>query len=645
MSGRCERTPAAATRRGTSGSGPRSRSGTKSQLLGRRVVPAELEADLQDQGVAEEKTERHEGIDVPLVGHQQGDRYRDGEVRDGGDARDRSLAPVHPIRTSLTSLANESLRQKHHRHRRSDSLKLVTRAGIAWVSRAKLHRNLQALDETGRKLQGFPARLQVCTADCSRSINSDGHEGCRYPGAVSVVLRGARAQAHALRIARAELLRPDGPAHDGRHAAVQALLPRRGDPAREAADELPEVLPHDRHRERGHDAPPPDLLRDARQLLDWGLLQAGRGRVRARAVDEGVRLLAGGHLDQRLRGRQGTRARARRGGDRVLALGRHPRGAHRPARPRGQLLAVGTDRSLRALLRALPRPRPRLRPGCGPPRRRHRALPRVLEPRVHAVRAPGGRRAARAALAEHRHRHGTRPHGGSPPGGRVGLRDRPLPPADRAGGGALRPELRRGLPDHAGAADPRRPRTRRDLPVGGRRGPVERGPRLHPAPDHAARDPAGPRARHRRPVRGAAVRARDRGYGRALPGPEGRVADHRALGARGGGELRPHARAGRAVARGARRARQGGQHVVGRGRRRVQAARHLRLPLRDDQGAARRGGPLGRRPGLRGADGARPRGLAQRDGSRGRRRRPARAARGRAPLREGRGLPDALHRL
>ena len=40
---------------------------------------------------------------------------------------------------------------------------------------------------------------------------------------------------------------------------------------------------------------------------------------------------------------------------------------------------------------------PGLRPRQRPPGRRHRALPRVLEPRVHAVRAPGGRLAARAA--------------------------------------------------------------------------------------------------------------------------------------------------------------------------------------------------------------------------------------------------------
>ena len=47
---------------------------------------------------------------------------------------------------------------------------------------------------------------------------------------------------------------------------------------------LPEVLPHARHRERRHDDPAPDLLRDARQLLDRRVLQAGRGRVRLGAL-------------------------------------------------------------------------------------------------------------------------------------------------------------------------------------------------------------------------------------------------------------------------------------------------------------------------------------------------------------------------
>ena len=38
--------------------------------------------------------------------------------------------------------------------------------------------------------------------------------------------------------------------------------------------------------------------------------------------------------------------------------------------------------------------------------------------------------------------------------------------------------------------------------------------------------------------------------------------------------------------------REGRRDLLGRGRRRLPPARHLRLPLRPDQGAARRGGPL-----------------------------------------------------
>ena len=57
------------------------------------------------------------------------------------------------------------------------------------------------------------------------------------------------------------------------------------------------------------------------------------------------------------------------------------------------------------------------------------------------------------------------------------------------------------------------------------------------------------------------------------------------------------------------------------GRRGIQAARHIRLPLRADEGDARRGGARGRRPGLRGADGR---------GAQGRPRRPPHPRDGRA---------------
>ena len=317
----------------------------------------------------------------------------------------------------------------------------------------------------------------------------------------------------------------------------------------------------------------------------------------------GLRDGPGADLGDGLRRRRGARARPRRGGDRDLAGGRRARGADRPPRPRGQLLAGGPDRPLRPLLGALPRPRRGLRRRRRAPRRRHRPLPRVLEPRLHDLRPRRGRRPDRAADAQHRHRHGPRPDGGDPPGRPLGLRDRPDPAAGRPRRGALRPLLRRGRRGHPGDADRRRPLARRRLPDRRRRRPLERGPRLHPAPDHAAGDPAGPHARPRGALAGPLRRADDRDHGRRLPGAGRRARDDRPLGRRRGGELRPHAGARHRAARAAGRRGEGGGDLLDRRRRRLQAARHLRLPLRPDQGAARRAGPLGRRPRLRGADG------------------------------------------
>ena len=119
---------------------------------------------------------------------------------------------------------------------------------------------------------------------------------------------------------------------------------------------------------------------------------------------------------------------------------------------------------------------------------------------------------------------GARPDGGDPPGRPLGLRDRPGAAADRPRRGALRPLLRGGRRRHAGDADRRRPLARRHLPDRRRRRPLERGPRLHPAPDHAARDPAGPRPRPRVAVARPLRRAHDRDHGRRLPGAEARSA-------------------------------------------------------------------------------------------------------------------------
>ena len=92
----------------------------------------------------------------------------------------------------------------------------------------------------------------------------------------------------------------------------------------------------------------------------------------------------------------------------------------------------------------------------------------------------------------------------------VGVRERPVPAAGGAGRGALGPALRRGPGRHAGVARARRPRPRDDLPDRRRRRPVERGPRLHPAPGDAPCDPAGPLDRPRVAVPGAVRRPRDR---------------------------------------------------------------------------------------------------------------------------------------
>ena len=121
----------------------------------------------------------------------------------------------------------------------------------------------------------------------------------RDPRDLPALLREPRPPAAALGLARAGDLRSLGAPDHGGHASAQALLRRPGGAAAPSPDELSEVLPHDRHRERRQHVAAPHLLRDARQLLDRGLLQAGRRRVRARAVDGGLRLPPGGHLDHR----------------------------------------------------------------------------------------------------------------------------------------------------------------------------------------------------------------------------------------------------------------------------------------------------------------------------------------------------------
>ena len=106
-------------------------------------------------------------------------------------------------------------------------------------------------------------------------------------------------------------------------------------------------------------------------------------RVCLGAVDRGVRLHARGHLDHRVRGRRGAGPRSRPGGDRRVAGDRDPARADRRVPALGELLAGRAAGAVRAVLGALSGPRRRPRQGRRPARRRQRALPGVLEPRVH----------------------------------------------------------------------------------------------------------------------------------------------------------------------------------------------------------------------------------------------------------------------
>ena len=262
------------------------------------------------------------------------------------------------------------------------------------------------------------------------------------------LLRGARPQAPAVRVA-------DPAAHDpstllitaGMHP-LKPYFTGRETPPHHRLTTLPEVLPHAGHRQGRHHHAPPDVLRDARQLLDRRLLQAGRGRVRvgvlARAASastpSGIWVTVFEGDDELGLGPDEEAIEA------WLAIG-VPRERIVAAAALGELLAGGPDRAVRAVLASSTSTAGSSSASEDDlPGRRQRALPRVLEPRVHAVRPGPEWHADAAAGAEHRHRARPQPPGRDPAGHRLGLRDRPVPAADRARRGAQRQALRRRTP-------------------------------------------------------------------------------------------------------------------------------------------------------------------------------------------------------
>ncbi len=90
---------------------------------------------------------------------------------------------------------------------------------------------------------------------------------------------------------------------------------------------------------------------------------------------------------------------------------------------------------------------------------------------------------------------------------------------------------------------------------------------------------------------------------RRLSAPRRSAGDDLPLGRGRGAKLLAHARARHRAAGGADPRRRGVRHLLGRRRRRLPAPRHIRLPLRPDQGAAGREGAVRGRFRVRGADG------------------------------------------
>ena len=254
----------------------------------------------------------------------------------------------------------------------------------------------------------------------------------RHPPVVHRLLHRTRPRVRA--VGKPDPARSDAAVQRGRHGPVQAVLPRRRDPAVQTGGQLAEVRARRwqtqrPRRRRAHEAPP-RVLRDARQLQLRRLLQGVHHPGELGAGHRGLGARRRPHVDHDPRER-------RRGRGDLARTGRRADGPDpAPGRLR-ELLAGGRDRPVRSLQRDPHRPRCRVRPRRRPAQRQAgRPVHGVLEPRLHAVRPRRGGLVVAAAEAVDRHRG--RPGAGrdAAPGRRLGVGDRSLAAADRRGGRA-----------------------------------------------------------------------------------------------------------------------------------------------------------------------------------------------------------------
>mmetsp|Transcript_28948 Transcript_28948/g.69139 ORF Transcript_28948/g.69139 Transcript_28948/m.69139 type:complete len:478 (-) Transcript_28948:1455-2888(-) len=402
------------------------------------------------------------------------------------------------------------------------------------------------------------------------------------PRTIPLFLRGAGP--HAAPELQPRAGGPDGAADHRGDAAVQANLPRAGRENGAAGDDDAEVHPDQRHRERRRHRAPPHLLRDARQLLLWRLLQARGHQVGLGALHQGVWPPRIACLGERLRG-------GRRGLCHLAGRGRRARVADQAHGGGGQLLGERADGAVRAVLRALLRPAPRARRGRRRPRGRLE-VHRVLQHGFHGAQPGAGRNDVAARQQEHRHGHGPRAHGADPPGNPEQLRDGPHIPHRVGGREARRHRLQQSLRGREDRPQGhRRPQPRRCVPHLRRRASVQRRPRLRgPAPSQA-RHHEGPHSRdhrtlHRPPGGGRRVAQRP-----VRPKRCGQLGpDLRGDAPRGGALLADagaRAEAARRAPAGRQRQRRGRRPQRGR---RLPPVRHVWVPARDHD----RGGGGGR---------------------------------------------------
>ena len=431
--------------------------------------------------------------------------------------------------------------------------------------------------------------------------------------------------------------RPEPAVRQRRHGAVRAVLPGPADAAVPARGQRAEVHPHPGHRRGRQDQPARHVLPDERQLLLRRLLQgrrdparlgAGHQAASPRAAtgwtrsaiwatvylddDEAVR-----HLADRI-GLPAERIVRRGKADNFWSMG-----IPGPVRPvLGDLLDRGPEygprgRSRRSTRTATWSSGTSSSCSTSGVRARARRTSRSSVTCRRRTSTPawawsGWRRSCRASTTctrstrSGRSWHRAAELTGKRYGAHSGARGERVAPRRRAAAGDRRPRAHRADAD----------RRRRD--------PVQRGPRLRAAPDHAPGDPGDAAAR----LAGAgAARAAAGGpglHGAVVPGGGDRLRADLAVRLRGGGGVPVHAARGHHDPRHRDRARPERRAAPALVRRQgVPAARHVRLPDRPDPGDRRRAGPHGRRRGLPPADGrAADPGEGRRAGPQDRPRRP-----------------------